>query len=133
MSAMNNPMMHPRDAVYGSLAKYFVVLEGRRYNFMSMTDFESKWDVNIVEVPILGKVGFGHKPAGGKGTWSGTAHYNQSHFRAVADHYQKTGEMPYFFKLAKTFVKKRGSGGAGVPGGGFGRPAPQASKRGCFL
>ena len=93
---MTNSMMHPRDAVYGSKASCFITINGRRLNFMNLTEFESRWEVNIVEVPILGKVGFGHKPAGGKGTWSGAAHYNQSHFRAVADEYQKTGYMPYF-------------------------------------
>ena len=36
-------------------------------------------------------------------------------------------------KAAITFAKKRGFGGARVPGGGFGGQAPQASKRGCFL
>ena len=44
-----------------------------------------------------------------------------------------SGGRRAFFKLAKTFAKKRGSGGARVPGGGFGGPAPQASKKGCFL
>lgn len=58
--------------------------------------FESKWDVTIKEVPVLGKVGMGHKAAGGKGSWSGKAHYNQSVLREMANHYQKTGEMPYF-------------------------------------
>ena len=91
-----NAIMDAKDAVYGSLAECFITIEGRRYNFMSITEFESKWDVNIVEVPILGKVGMGHKSAGGKGTWSGTAHYNQSVFREMADKYQKTGEMPPF-------------------------------------
>lgn len=88
--------MNPKDAVYGSLAECYVTLEGNRYNLMSLTEFESKWEVNITDVPILGKVGMGHKAAGGKGTWSGTAHYNQSIFRKVADTYQKTGVMPYF-------------------------------------
>lgn len=63
---------------------------------MNLTEFESKWDLNISDVPILGKVGMGHKTAGGKGSWSGKAHYNQSLIRAVADEYQKTGVMPYF-------------------------------------
>lgn len=93
---MSNAIMNAKDAVYGSLAECFVTLEGNRYNFMSLTEFESKWEVNITDVPILGKVGMGHKPAGGKGTWSGTAHYNQSIFRKIADNYQKTGVMPYF-------------------------------------
>jgi len=92
----NNSVMNAKDAVYGSLATCFVTINGRRLNFMQLTEFESKWEVNIVDVPILGKVGMGHKAAGGKGTWSGTAHYNQSQMRVVADTFQKTGVMPYF-------------------------------------
>lgn len=92
----NNALMIANDAVYGGLAECYITIEGRRYNFMSMTDFESKWEVNVKDVPILGKVGMGHKAAGGKGTWSGKAHYNQSYFREIADVYQKTGVMPYF-------------------------------------
>ena len=88
--------MDANDAVYGSLASCYVTINGRRLNFMSMIKFESKWDTKIVEVPILGKVGLGHKVAGANGKWSGTAHYNQSYLRAVADTYQKTGVMPYF-------------------------------------
>lgn len=88
--------MHARDSIHGSLAKCFVTINDRRYNFMNLTEFESKYDINITKVPILGKVSAGHKPSGGEGTWSGTAHYNQSHIRAIADVYQKTGVMPYF-------------------------------------
>jgi len=93
---MNNTIMNAKDAVYGSLAECFITLEDNRYNFMSLTEFESKWEVNITDVPILGKVGMGHKAAGGKGTWTGTAHYNQSILRKMADVYQKTGVIPYF-------------------------------------
>lgn len=93
---MSNATMNAKDAVYGSLAECFVTLEDNRYNFMSLTEFESKWEVNITDVPVLGKVGMGHKAAGGTGTWSGTAHYNQSIFRKLADNDQKTGVMPYF-------------------------------------
>lgn len=90
------PILHPRDAIYGSLAECFITIDDTRYNFMSLTEFESTWEVNVTDVPILGKVGMGHKAAGGTGTWSGTAHYNQSVFRKMADVYQKTGVMPYF-------------------------------------
>lgn len=92
----DNVTMNAGDAVYGSLAECYITINGNRYNFMSMTEFESKWDVTIKDVPILGKVGMGHKAAGGKGTWKGTAHYNQSHFRKMANEYQKTGVLPYF-------------------------------------
>ncbi len=91
-----NVTMNAKDAVYGSLAECFITIGKRRYNFMSLTDFESKWEATIKDVPILGKVGMGHKAAGGKGTWSGTAHYNQSIFREMANRYQKTGKMTYF-------------------------------------
>lgn len=93
---MNSAIMNANDAVYGSLAECFVTIGGRRLNFMTMTEFESKWEVNISDVPVLGKVGMGHKAAGGKGTWSAKAHYNQSHFRELAREYQRTGVMPYF-------------------------------------
>ena len=91
-----NSTMVANDAVFGGLAECFITIDGRRYNFMSMTDFESTWEVKVADIPILGQVGMGHKAAGGKGTWSGTAHYNQSVFRMMADKYQKTGIMPYF-------------------------------------
>lgn len=91
-----NAIMNAADAVYGSLAECYVTIGSRRYNFMSLKNFESHWETEITEVPILGKVGMGHKAAGGKGTWSGTAHYNTSVFRKMADEYQKTGEIPYF-------------------------------------
>lgn len=92
----NNVTMNAKDAVFGSLAECFVTIDGRRYNFMNLTEFESKWEVTITDVPILGKVGLGHKATGGKGTWSGTAHYNTSVFRKMANTYQKTGVIPYF-------------------------------------
>ena len=92
----DNPIMNAKDAVSGSLARCFVIIDGRRLNFMTLTEFKSTWEVNIVDVPILGKVGMGHKAVGGNGTWSGTAHYNQSHLREMANNYQKTGVMPYF-------------------------------------
>ena len=91
-----NAMMTANDAVFGGLAECYITIEGRRYNFMSQTEFESKWEVNIADVPIMGRVGMGHKAAGGSGTWSGKAHYNQSYLRRMADTYQKTGVMPYF-------------------------------------
>jgi len=94
--ANNNTLMNAMDSVYGSLAQCFVTINGRRMEFMHMTEFESKWGINIRDVPILGKVGFGHKPAGGKGTFTGKAHYNNSTLRVVADNYQKTGIFPPF-------------------------------------
>lgn len=92
----SNTTMNAGDSVHGSLAECFIKIEGNRYNFMQMTEFESKYEVNIVDVPILGRISQGHKPAGGTGTWSGTAHFNQSILRKVLLNYKRTGIFPYF-------------------------------------
>ncbi len=88
------PIMDALDAVHGSQASVYVTFEdGTRYCMMQLYSFESKMELDIIEVPILGKTGKGHKPAGWTGTWSGTAHYNQSVFRAYWQEYKKTGKM----------------------------------------
>lgn len=93
---MNASIMNAKDAISGSMAKCYITIDGDRYNFMSLISFEAKWNVNISEVPILGKVNKGHKATGGNGEWSGTAHYNQSVLRKLMKKYQDTGVMQYF-------------------------------------
>ncbi len=94
---MNQPIMNALDAVAGSQASAYITLaDGNRYCFMQLYSFESSMEVNIAEVPILGKTGKGNKPTGWSGTWSGTAHYNQSIIREMLLEYKKTGFMPTF-------------------------------------
>ena len=88
--------MNAKDSVSASLAECFITIDGERYNFMQLISFESKWNVNISEIPILGKVGKGHKPTYGSGEWSGTAHYNQSVMREMMLRYKTEGYMQYF-------------------------------------
>ena len=91
-----NVVMRGRDAVFAALAQCYVTIDGRRYNFMQMIDFEANVDKDKVEIPILGQTGKGNKAAGWKGTFKGTAHYNQSIFRELLLRYKKTGEDIYF-------------------------------------
>lgn len=94
---MNQPIMNALDAVTGSQAAAYITLaDGNRYCFMQLYSFESSMEVNIAEVPILGKTGKGSKPTGWSGTWKGTAHYNQSIIRKILLEYKKTGFMPTF-------------------------------------
>ena len=88
--------MNAKDSVSASLAECYITIDGERYNFMQLISFESSWNVNITEVPILGKVGKGHKPTSGSGEWSGTAHYNQSVIRDMMLRYKNEGYMQYF-------------------------------------
>jgi hypothetical protein len=93
---MVNVVMRGRDAVFAALAQCYVTINGRRYNFMQMIDFEAEVEKNKVEIPILGQTGKGNKAAGWKGTFKGTAHYNQSIFRELLLQYKKTGQDVYF-------------------------------------
>ena len=93
---MNQAIMNAMDAISGSLASAHVTIGGNRYCFMQLIKFESKIDINTKEVACLGKTGKGNKPTGWKGTWSATAHYNQSIMRKMWLEYKKTGIMPTF-------------------------------------
>ena len=93
---INNVVMKGKDAISAKLAECFVTIEGNRYNFMQMINFEAKFEKNKTEVPILGKTGIGNKATGWKGTGSATAHYNQSIFRTLLQKYKDTGEDVYF-------------------------------------
>lgn len=89
-------IMHAKDAISGSLAECFVTIEGNRYNFMQLISFEAEIEKTKTEVPILGKTGKGNKATGWTGTFSGTAHYNQSIMRKLLLRYKNTGEDIYF-------------------------------------
>lgn len=94
---MDQSIMKALDTVAGAQASAFVTMaDGNRYCFMQLYSFESNMEINVAEVPILGKPGKGNKPTGWTGTWSGTAHYNQSIFRKMLLEYKRTGYLPPF-------------------------------------
>ena len=60
---MAQPIMNALDAIAGSQASAYITLaDGNRYCFMQLYSFESKMDISVAEVPILGKSGKGNKP-----------------------------------------------------------------------
>jgi len=89
-------IMKGKDAISGSLAKCFVTIEGKRFNFMQAINVKAEMEKNKVEVPILGKTGKGNKAAGWKGTGSAAFHFNTSIFREVLQEYTRTGKDLYF-------------------------------------
>lgn len=93
---MNNVTMKSKDTISAKLAECFITIGGNRYNFMQMIDFEGVVDKAKVKVPILGKIMDGNKTIGLSGTFSGTAHYNQSIFRQALLDYKNTGIDAYF-------------------------------------
>lgn len=93
---MNNVTMKAKDTISAKLAECFLTIGGNRYNFMQMIDFEGTIEKNKTTVPILGKIMDGNKTVGLSGTFSGTAHYNQSILRQALLDYKNTGIDAYF-------------------------------------
>lgn len=93
---MPNVMMKARDTIAAKLAECYITIGTRRYNFMQMIDMEVKVEKTKSSVPRLGAIMVGHKSCGMEGTFSGTAHYNQSVMRQCLLDYKNTGADVYF-------------------------------------
>ena len=93
---LNNVIMKGKDALSAKLAECFITINGRRYNFMQMIDFEANLDKSKVTVPILGRTMQANKATGWTGTFSATMHYNQSVIRGLLVDFKDTGEDTYF-------------------------------------
>ena len=92
----DNITMKARDTIAAKLAECFITIGTRRYNFMQMIDMEAKVEKTKTTVPRLGAIMAGHKSCGMEGTFSGTAHYNQSVLRQALLDYKNTGQDVYF-------------------------------------
>lgn len=88
--------MRARDSIAGSSGECYVLIDGRRINFMSVVKVEATVEKIKVEVPILGQRMKGNKTVGAKGTGTATFHYNTSIFRKVMKKFVDTGEDLYF-------------------------------------
>lgn len=93
---MANITMKARDTIAAKLAECYITIGDRRYNFMQMIDMEVKVEKTKTTVARLGAIMAGHKSVGMEGTFSGTAHYNQSVLRQLLLDYKNTGEDTYF-------------------------------------
>lgn len=92
----NAQTMQARDAIAGSRAECYLIIDGKRINFMNATNIKATFEKNKVEVAILGRPAKGNKTVGGKGTGSAEFHYNTSIFREQMLKYMETGEDVYF-------------------------------------
>jgi len=88
--------MNGKDAISATMAECFVTVEGNRFNFMQAINLEAKIEKTKSEVPILGKMGRGHKATGWNGKGNATFHYVTSVFRELMYRFKTTGEDIYF-------------------------------------
>lgn len=91
-----NITIKAKDTIAAKLAECYLTIKCNRYNFMQMIDMECKVEKSKAKVPRLGTTMVGHKTVGMEGTFSGTAHYNQSVLRRALADYKDTGEDVYF-------------------------------------
>ncbi|MBR4026688.1 MAG: phage tail tube protein [Lachnospiraceae bacterium] len=92
----NKVVMNGHDTIAGKEAQCFITINKRRYNFMQMLNFEAKVEKTKESIPRLGAIMEAYKTCGMKGTFKGTAHYNQSVMRKLLLDYKKTGIDTYF-------------------------------------
>lgn len=107
---MSNVTMKAKDTLAAPLAECFLILNGKRYNFMQAIKLEAKLEKTKKEVPILGQTGKGNKATGWKGTGSATFHYNTSIMRKLLLDYANTGEDVYFDIQITNEDKSSGAG-----------------------
>ena len=72
---MSETSMRGCDAIAAPLADCYITVDGKRYHFMQMIDFEARMVKRRFEVPVLGHHAVGNKSAGWQGVFSGRAHY----------------------------------------------------------
>ena len=88
-------IMQALDALSGSTASAHAKFsDGTRYCLMQLYKFDAKMEVTHTDVAILGRNNKGSKPTGWKGTFTGTAYYNQSVLRKMLLSYKNSGIMP---------------------------------------
>lgn len=92
----NNVTIKARDTIAARLAECYITIGNRRYNFMQMIIMEAKIAKTKSKVPRLGAVMVGHKTVSMEGTFSGTAHYNQSIMRKLMEDLKNNGGETYF-------------------------------------
>lgn len=92
----DNVKMKGKDTIAAKLAECYITIGTKRYNFMQMIDMEAQVEKTKASVPRLGAIMVGHKSCGMEGTFSGTAHYNQSVMRQLLADYKDTGLDTYF-------------------------------------
>lgn len=93
---MANITMNAKDSISAKLAECFVTIDGNRYNFMQMINFEASFERGKTKIPILGRTAEGNKATGWRGKFKAKCHYNQSIFRELMLRYKNSGEDIYF-------------------------------------
>lgn len=86
--------MDSRDAVLAKEASVNIVVDGRRYKWLTLINFEAKYNLKTKPVPAVGRLVDGRKPTGADVQWSATAYKCESIFQDAVQKYLDTGVFP---------------------------------------
>lgn len=89
-------IMQAVDAVAGKEGECWIIYDGIRVNFMSLTKLDVDTEFTKASIPRLGSRTEGSKPTGLKHSGTANFHYNVSLFREIALTYQNEGKAMYF-------------------------------------
>lgn len=103
---MGDVTMRSGDTISGKLGECYISVpidkngnvtkSAKRYKFMQVTNVSAKVDFDVIDIPILGRSGTGHKTVGWKGSGSAAFHYNTSMFGKIMEYFKDTGREMRF-------------------------------------
>ena len=93
---MAQAIMHAREPLHGASGSAYVTIDGNRYLWMQLIDFEATFDKKKTEVGRLGSKQAGNRSGYGVGKFKAKAYYNTDIFRDVIMEYIKRGRDIYF-------------------------------------
>lgn len=93
---MSNTYMNEQDVPSAKEAEAFVTIDGRRYSALFAKNFEGKANISTKEIPLLGKIISGRKPAGMTIKGKMTVYKCTEIFDELVTKYKNTGHLPVF-------------------------------------
>lgn len=96
MADLNQTIMHAKEPLHGAEGAAYVTIEGSRYLWFQLTEFEGKLEKGKTEIPRLGTRMAGNRSNYTKGTWTAKAYYNTDILRKIMEVYVKEHKDIYF-------------------------------------
>lgn len=93
---MSQAIMHAQEPLHGSEGSAYVTIEGSRYLFFQLIDFEATFDKKKTEIGRLGSRMAGNRSGYGVGKWKAKVYYNTDILRDVMMKYIKEHKDIYF-------------------------------------
>lgn len=96
MPDLNQAVMHAREPIHGAEGSAYVTIEGSRYLWFQLIDFEATFEKGKTTIPRLGTRIAGNRSNYGTGKFKAKAYYNTDILRKIMMVYVKEHKDIYF-------------------------------------